>query len=180
MKQVENFSTELNSTSWVWGGLTADIYRGRLLREHDDLDYLTLRLHELVEPLINMFTDAGWQVRRLENGDLKLEKDPVKIQLGHIELSQEVRWTHNGELGSLFFQIDWLIQQPRHFYNIVVHVVAPEFQFGLLEHPELLNPSWRPRVKDLVAKAVLRRILEAKGINVGNLHLRIRTKEDGR
>ena len=173
MKQVEGFSTALNTTSWVWGGLVVDIYQGRVTREHDDLDYLTLNLHDLIAPMTSMIQGAGWRAQRLENGDIQLEKDKTKIHFGHVEFSQEVRWTHNGKLGSLYFQMDWLPQQPRHFYNIEVHVVAPEFQYILLEHPELLNPDWKSREKDLDAKAHLRMKLEACGIAIDDLHTRI-------
>jgi hypothetical protein len=173
VKLVEKFSTDLHSTSWVWGGLTTDISQGCILREHDDLDYLTQHLHELVDPLTGKFQAAGWSARRLENGDLKLKKDGIKIQLGHIEFSQKVRWTHNGERGSLFFPTDWLPRQPKRFYDLDVHVVAPELQYVLLEQPELLNPDWRPRKKDMAAKAYLKTLLEGCGTAPDDLHARI-------
>ena len=175
VKLVEEFSTALNSTSWVWGGMSMDIYQSHILREHDDLDYLTLNLHELVDPMTSLFHNAGWHSRKLENGDIKLEKNGSKIQLGHVEVLREVRWTHNGEIGSLFFPAEWLDKCPKRFCNIGVHVVAPELQYALLDHPELLNRDWKPREKDIAAKAFLRQMLESSGIILGDLHPKIHT-----
>ena len=169
MKQVEVTSNALQTTSWIWGGLTLDIYQGYFMRSHHDLDLLTLQLHELVGPLTDRFQADGWQVRRLSNGDLELEKDSTGVQLGNVSFSREVRWTHNGDIGSLFFPRDWLSQQSRRFYDVEIHVVAPEFQYVLLSHPELLNPQWVLREKDIAARARLKTILETDGITVSKL-----------
>jgi hypothetical protein len=51
-----------------------------------------------------------------------------------------------------------------------VHVVAPELQYVLKECPELLNPDWIIREKDIFEKEYLRSILLEKGIDVCSLH----------
>jgi hypothetical protein len=173
MKQVAEFSADLQTTSWLWGGLTADIYAGCLLRNHHDLDYLTLNLHTIIEPLTQQFLENGWEVKRLSNGDLGIKKEEVKIHLGNVLLSREAQWTHNGDLGSLFFPLEWLARQTRRFYKLDVHVVAPEFQYVLLTHPELLDPTWKPRAKDVVAKDRLKTILEVNNIHIAGLRNRI-------
>ncbi len=164
MQQVEAFSTELHTTSWIWGGLSVDIYQGRFMREHGNLDYLTLHLHDLADPLARRFQDVGWQTRQLKKEDLKID-----IQLGHIDIFKDVRWTHNGEAGPLYFPAEWLETQARCFYDVETHVVGPEFQYALLDHPELPNPAWKPRLKDLASRAQLKSIVENKGINVESL-----------
>jgi hypothetical protein len=169
MRQVEEVSGSVHTTSWIWGGLTADIHHGCFLREHDDLDYLTLHLHELIEPLSRRFQEAGWQAQQLSNGDLKMEKSAVEVRLGHIALTQEICWAHNGDLGSLFFPENRLVQEPKRFYDIDIHVIAPELQYVLLEHPELLNPDWESRDKDTAARARLKTMLGAKGVPVDGL-----------
>lgn len=162
MKLVETLSTTLKTTSWIWGGFTADIYVGRLLREHSDLDYLTLNLHQLKPQFAGAFARQGWQVQYLDNNDLKLRKNGIKVHLGHIEFAAEVKWTHNGEKGYICFPISWLRFEVARFYGIELHVVEPEFQYILKEHPELLNPDWILRDKDKADKAHLRDILEKK------------------
>ncbi len=173
MKQVAEFSTNLRTTSWLWGGLTADIYAGCFLRNHHDLDYLTLDLHNFIEPLTQQFQEDGWVVKRLSNGDLGIKKEEAKIHLGNVVFSRESQWTHNGDLGSLFFPLEWLARQTRRFYELDVHVVAPEFQYVLLTHPELLDPTWKPRAKDMVAKDCLKAILEVNNIHLAGLRNKI-------
>lgn len=164
MAVVETCSKNLNTLSWLWGGFTVDIYENRILREHDDLDYLTLNLHKLTPQFIVLFENCGWQAGLLENGDLKLQREGIKIHLGHVEISKKARWTHNGDKGSLWFPQDWLKSKPVNFCGLEIHVVEPEFQYVMLERPQLLNPDWRYREKDLVARKYLRSFLEGKGV----------------
>ncbi len=60
LKLVEDISTALNTTSWIWGGLTADLYQGCFLREHHDLDYLAHGLQGLIEPMIDLLFQERW------------------------------------------------------------------------------------------------------------------------
>jgi hypothetical protein len=101
MELVESFSKSLKTISWIWGGFTVDIYENRMLREHDDLDYLTLDLHALIPQFSELFANRGWQVNVLENGDLQLKRESIKIHVGHVQVSDKARWTHNGEKGSM-------------------------------------------------------------------------------
>ncbi len=170
MKLVEGVSRSLRATSWVLGGFVPDIYMGQILREHDDLDYLTLNLRRQKVRLEGAFLACGWQVKGLANGDLKLEKDDIKVQLGNVELGEVARWTHNGEKGSLLFPVSWLSVDVIEFYGMEVHVVAPELQYVLKEHPELLNPGWLIREKDTLDRKCLQDMLAKRGIDVSLLH----------
>ncbi len=167
---VENVSRLLNTVSWIWGGFVTDIYTGQILREHDDLDCLTLNLHSLKRKFTDAFTGHGWQVQNLVNGDLKLKKDGVKVHLGNVELSGMAKWTHNGEQGSLLFPGLWLSFEVLKFAGMELHVVAPELQYTLKEHPELLNPNWVLREKDIVEKEYLQGILPERGITICSVH----------
>ena len=165
MELVEACSRKLETISWVWGGLTIDIYENRMLREHDDLDYLTLNLHNLIPQLSDLFASCGWQAKVLENGDLKLIREGVKVHLGHVEIADKARWTHNGDKGSVWFPSDWLNFQLVDFCSIEVHVVKPEFQCVMIERPQMLNPNWTLRDKDIVAQEYLRNHFEKRRIN---------------
>lgn len=164
MKLVEAYSSSLKTISWIWGGFAVDIYENCLLREHDDLDYLTLNLHSLIPQFSKLFAGSGWQVNVLENGDLKVKREGVKIQLGHVEVSEKARWTHNGKKGSIWFPRDWLHLQSVNFCGVEVHVVKPEFQYVMIERPQILNPNWKHRDKDILAQKYLRSCIESKGI----------------
>jgi hypothetical protein len=101
---------------------------------------------------------------------LSLKKDNVKAHLGNVEIRDAARWTHNDERGALLFPVSWLSEEAIEFYGMEVHVVAPELQYVLKECPELLNPAWIIRKKDILEKEHLRRILVEKGIDVCALH----------
>jgi hypothetical protein len=164
MALVEKYSKRLATVSWIWGGYTIDIYENRLLRPHADIDYLTLNLHSLLPQFTQLFENDGWQTTLLKNGDLKAKQDVVKIQLGHVELSDKVRWTHNGDKGSIWFPREWLNLKSLNFCDVEIHVVAPELQFVLMEQPQLLNPAWRYREKDTIARKYIKGYIEEKGI----------------
>ena len=70
--------------------------------------------------------------------------------------------------------MDWLVPQSIIFYEVELHVVSPELQYVLLAHPELLNPEWVRREKDIAALASLNEILVANGIAVADLRTMIR------
>jgi hypothetical protein len=48
MELLETYSKRLHTIPWIWGGFTIDVYENHFLREHEDLDYLTLNLHNLI------------------------------------------------------------------------------------------------------------------------------------
>jgi hypothetical protein len=170
MALVESVSRSLKTTSWIWGGYTTDIYMGRILREHDDIDYLTLNLHLLKSKLAEIFLNQGWQTKALVNGDLELKKNSIKVHLGNVEIGVMAKWTHNGEKDALLFPVSWLSLDAIKFYGKELHVVAPELQYVLKERPELLNPAWMVREQDIFEKECLQEILLKKGIDVCSLH----------
>jgi hypothetical protein len=170
MALVESVSRSLKTTAWIWGGYTIDIYMGRMLREHDDIDYLTVHLHQLKPEIAERFSQQGWQTKDLVNGDLRLKKDNVKVQLGNVEIGGVLRWTHNGEKGALLFPVSWLSDDVIEFYGMEVHVVAPELQYILKECPTLLNPDWIIREKDILEKEYLQNVLLKKGVDLCSLH----------
>lgn len=169
MELVEAYSRKLETVSWIWGGFTIDIYENRMLREHDDLDYLTFNLHSLIPQFSDLFASCGWQAKILENGDLKLIREGIKVHLGHVEIADNARWTHDGDKGSIWFPSDWLNFQSVEFCGIEIHVVKPEFQYVMIERPQMLNPDWKLRDKDIVAQEYLRNNFESKGINLYTL-----------
>jgi hypothetical protein len=174
---VRTFSKSLKTISWIWGGFTIDIYEGHILRDHDDLDYLTLNLHNLLLGFAELFVDCGWEVKTLENGDLKAKREGVKVQLGHVEISDIARWTHNGEKGSIWFPVDWLDSKPVVFCGVEIHVVRPEFQYVMIERPQMLNPNWKHRDKDIAARQYLRSYVESKGLAPQALFEHVRDTE---
>jgi hypothetical protein len=179
MTFVERVSRSLKTTSWIWGGYSADIYMGRILREHADIDYLTLNLHRLKSQIAETFWGHGWQAKDVVNGDLRLKKDNVKVHLGNVEIGTVAKWTHNGDKGALLFPVSWLCLDVVEFHGRELHAVAPELQYILKDRPELLNPYWLIREKDILEKEYLRNILLSEGIEVWSLHELVSSVQPG-
>lgn len=169
MQLVQAVSERFSTASWLWGGYVVDVHVGRVLREHDDLDYLTWNLYALKDKFAEAFARLGWQAETLENGDLRLTKEGVRIHLGQVQFLSRARWTHNGKKGALLFPPEWLRLEPVKFCGVKVHVVEPEFQYVLKDHPELLNPEWTRRRRDVQDKQLLHEILAQKYADPGRL-----------
>ena len=173
MAFIENASTQLGTTSHVWGGFTLDIYEGRFLREHSDIDYLTVDLLQLRPQLLEYFEQADWQVKTVINGDVVATRDGIELHLGDVYLRNRAVWTHNGKNGILTFPLSWLRKKAVAFCGIQVHVVEPEFEYVVKHFPALLNPSWQPREKDISARKRLAAILLEKNIDVNRLRSQV-------
>jgi hypothetical protein len=175
MQIVEDFSSELKTTSFIWGGFSTEIYRNEISREHDDIDYLTISLYPRIEAFRKLFKVKRWDSRIVGNGDLVLKKNGLSLHFGNIEISDSVKWMHNGENGHVEFPRIWLINKPMCFLNVKVHVVAPEFEYVIKSQPKILNPSWVPRGKDAGAKLILEKILREKNVNLNELHCQVKS-----
>ena len=86
MRMVEDISAAAGTTSYIWGGFTLDIYAGELLREHHDLDYLTVGLAALRPDLEVRFATRGWPAKVVANGDLSPRRSGFRMQLGQLAL----------------------------------------------------------------------------------------------
>ena len=170
MKVVESLSQHLKATAYIWGGLSLDIYAGQFWREHSDIDYFIQDLHKLANQFVDRFCHEGWHVRRvLDDYILVAKKDEIKLHLGHIDITGIVQWKHNGNNGIVTFPSYWLRQEPVEFYTVKVHVVEPEFGYVLKSHPQLMNPEWKPRNRDLVDIKRLSDILSEKQVDLATL-----------
>lgn len=176
MAFVEAVSARLGTTSYIWGGFSLDIYEGQFLREHNDIDYLTLNLLPLRPQFIEAFKQTDWQVKVVINEDVTARKNGVKLHLGNVRLGNQVTWTHNGEEGVLTFPLDWLSKEAHKFCGVKVHVVEPHFEYVVKHYPALLNPNWVPRDKDLAARQKLSEILLGKTIDINDLRRHVSDK----
>ncbi|MEZ4861385.1 MAG: GNAT family N-acetyltransferase [Caldilineaceae bacterium] len=172
---VEQISALVGTTSYIWGGLTLDVYAGRLLRKHDDIDYLTVNLCELREAFTQQFATAGCTVSTVANGDPVVRGTGIKLHLGQLMVDGRARWVHNPNApdGVLEFPATWLALEASTLYNQTVHVVKPELEYVLKCRPDLLNPQWTPRPKDVTAKAALEKMLYAEKVEVQDLFTQV-------
>lgn len=172
---LNEISGKAGTKSYIFGGLTLDIWHGRFLRDHYDIDVLTENLHSLEPEFVEQFSGAGYETHHLGNNDFKAIKDEVKIHFGHLDIKNgSVEWTHDGENGSIFFPEEWLDRNVHYFYYIETFTITPEFEYVLKMHPELMNPEWTLREKDQVARMKLAEMLSGKYGDLSILRKRVK------
>jgi len=170
MVLMERFSKVLGSISYIWGGLSIDIYKGRFLRSHSDIDYLVLDLQRLAQDFAELLFSEGWDVKAILNDHLLIAgKDNIKLHLGNIEIDDVVNWRHNGDNGTITFPVGWLREYPIDFYDVQVHVVEPEFSYVIKSLPSLMNPEWVSRGKDQTEIKILEGLLVQRDVESGLL-----------
>lgn len=173
LNELQETARDLGTTTYIWAGLVRDIYRGRLLRRHDDIDCLTVNLLLLKPAFCARLTTAGWQIKELENGDLSAKRNGEKIHMGNVTRENGlIVWTHNGTRGCIKFPAEWLPNEPVDFYGQPVFVVAPEFEYILKSHPELML-RFNSRPKDIEAKEYFEALLRSRGVNIKSLIQRV-------
>jgi len=173
---IEKFSKMLATVSYIWGGLSIDIYKRQFLREHSDIDYFVRDLQRISRHLQDLLLSEGWTVVAILNNHLLVAiKDNVKLHLGHIEVDDVVKWKHNGNDGTITFPVSWLSENPVDFYGLKVHVVEPEFEYVIKSNPNLMNPKWTSRNKDRVEIEMLEDILVQRGVDNDSLISRMTT-----
>jgi hypothetical protein len=164
---IDKFCTKIGTRAYLWGGWIPDIYSGKLLREHDDAEFLILNLYDFKQNIQNVFNDLNWETKIISNDDLVVKKDGMKIQFGHLEInSDKAIWLHNGLKGQIVFPKQWLNKKRLNFLGNSFHAVTPEFQYVLKLHPEFMNSKWIPREKDKEDIKVLRSLLLEKQSNL--------------
>ncbi len=167
---VEVIAQSVGTVAYVWGGFVADIYSGKLLREHEDTEHLIVDLYNFLPSIELLLKNNDWHTRILENGDLKATDDDIKIHLGCLDIEGDVAiWHHNGPKGYISFTHKWLNNEIIDFMGIQLHSVRPEFQYALKTHPEYMNPAWIPRAKDKADIAVLAEIMTQNSTDIDSL-----------
>ncbi len=162
---INTICEHIGTRAYLWGGWIPDVYTNKILREHDDADYLILNLYEHRNFLQKKFNTLGWETRILENNDLKITKANLKVHFGHLQIAgNKAEWLHNGKLGKIEFPTDWLNNEVIKFQNSDLHAVKPEFQYVLKIHPRFMNQTWMLRDKDKFDLNILKKFLKNQDI----------------
>jgi len=74
-------------------------------------------------------------------------------------------WRHAGDEGTVYFPKQWLSDVPQNFYDTKVFISGIEFEYSIKTHPQLLNPEWNGRKKDIDAINWLNSALNERHIN---------------
>ena len=170
LKLINEISFNLNTKTYVWGGLTQDIYESKFLREHDDIDCLMMNRNKLDKKVEKLFMQKGWSVSDM-NGVLSIKKDSNKIHMGNVETINNdlVKYTfYNGDV-FISFPSTWLNKKPHSFYNLKVYTTTPEFKYAMRVYPIKLNPENEAREKDILPVEYFSKKLRKKYKNLNKL-----------
>ncbi|WMJ90550.1 nucleotidyltransferase domain-containing protein [Anaerocolumna sp. MB42-C2] len=166
LADIYDISSSLGIRTFVWGGLSIDIWEGYFLREHGDLDGFVENLTEYVESLTSEYVKRGYKVTfHSEFLMLEVEKDLVHASFNPLKRNgKTAEWKHIGNDGSVFFPFDWLDVSPRLFYNTKVYTSGIRFEYAVKTKVSMLHPEWRLREKDQLAIKYMEEKLKAENI----------------
>lgn len=153
LDDIINVSSALGLKTYIWGGLTIDIWEGKFLREHGDLDGFTENLEEHLESLMKEYSGRGYAVSYLSDFSmLEIEKGSVHASFNPLKIKgKTAEWKHIGNEGSVYFPADWLDQSPRSFYGVKAYTAGIRFEYAVKTKISMLHPVWQLRDKDRAA-----------------------------
>ena len=146
IESISKIAKDLNTISYVWGGITTSIHQGFFYRPHHDIDLFIINLHVLADKLKMLLDEKGWVVKKILNNHMLILKNNIlKIHINNIIVEDQkiAHFKHNGSNGTITFPLKWLRQKPVTFYNIVINVIEPELLYVLKTNPYLMDPEYR-------------------------------------
>ena len=150
IRDIYLVSTRCGIKTYLWGGLVRDVYAGRFLRTHGDVDGFTCHLWARKDDLAEEYERLGYAVTFLEEVQfLRIERGGIHAVLNCLDSEGETAlWRHIGEQGTVGFPLDWLPTTPLPFYDTFAYVAGVEFEYCIKTNPRLLSPTWQGREKD--------------------------------
>ena len=166
LTDIFDISSSIGIKTFIWGGLSIDIWEGHFLREHGDLDGFVENLIEYLEPLTSEYLKRGYRVTfNREFSMLEVEKDLVHACFNPLKINEKTaEWKHIGNDGSVFFPFEWLDGSPRLFYNTKAYTSGIRFEYAVKTKVSMLHPEWQLREKDQNAVKYMEEKLKAKKI----------------
>lgn len=175
LRDIYEASALCSTRTYIWAGLVQDLFAGRFLREHRDMDGFALNLWDVRHDLAALYRERGYTVSFLENVNfLKIERDGLHAVFNRLEIDGDTAmWRHIGDQGTVYFPRRWLADEPLPFYDTQAFVSGIEFEYAIKTHPHLLNPLWHGREKDAQAVAWLGKMLAEKQVEPDDVLKRI-------
>jgi hypothetical protein len=171
LKDIYEVSRSCSTNTYVWGGLVMDIFEGRFLREHHDIDCFTLNLLDVKSDMNVLFKQKGVSTEYLSDIDMfKIDQHRCEAAFNRLEIDNDVAmWRHIGNEGTFYFPRVWLEKRTRYFYDTPVLVSGIEFEYSIKTKVKLLSPIWELRENDLKALEFWNRKFVDQNINPENL-----------
>lgn len=169
MRDIYAASGACGVKTYIWGGLTADIWEGRFLREHGDLDGFTENMMEVLYPLMDEYHSRGYETEfRSGFNMLIIKKNGLHACFSPLDKDgEEAMWRHIGEWGTVYFPGEWLDREPRNFLGVNVYTAGLCFEYAIRKLMPLLNPGWVcEREKDREKRVYLEEKMAESGIDI--------------
>ncbi len=105
LRDIYEISAACGTRTYIWGGLSVDILSGRFLREHGDLDGFIENMLAVLDRLVPLFRERGYETEFLEDVHM------LKISIGNIHAAfnrldiagKTAMWRHIGDHGTVYF-----------------------------------------------------------------------------
>ncbi|HEY3378086.1 MAG TPA: hypothetical protein VGL77_11395 [Armatimonadota bacterium] len=96
MRDIYDVAQACATTTYIWGGFTLDIYNGRFLREHHDLDGFTQNLLDVLPESMALYERRGYTTEFRDDFDmLTIRRDGLHATFNRLEIAGETAmWRH--------------------------------------------------------------------------------------
>lgn len=167
LRDVYEISIICSTRTYIWGGFTLDVFEGRFTREHNDLDGFADGMMLHLSKLRGLFEQRGYVTEfRDDVNMLTVRKGEQHGAFNALEREGPIAmWRHIGDQGTVFFPFEWLDKAPRNFYGIDVFTSGACFEYAFRRIARYLNPEWKEREKDRIAKRYFEKRVEELGID---------------
>ena len=164
MKDIYDISSELSIRTYIWGGFTTDIFEETFLREHEDLDGFVENMMSVLNQLIIKYKNKGYHTEFYSDINmLEIRKGNQHASFNPLNVDGKVAmWRHIGDQGTVYFPYSWLDSTSRNFYDTKVYTSGLCFEYGFRKIVSDLNPEWKEREKDRIAKNYLEEKIREK------------------
>ena len=167
MQDIYEISALCNTKTYIWGGLTIDIFEEKFLREHRDLDGFIANMVLKLNELTMLYEKKGYQTEYVEDICMfKVKNNEVHASFNSVEFKDDFAvWKHIGNEGAVYFPADWLDQTPRNFYSTFVYTSGIKFEYVIKNNVGMLNPEWQLREQDCAALQYLENAIKKHGLS---------------
>ncbi len=166
LSDITEVSTACGTTSYIWGGLTVDLYQGRFLRKHHDIDAFTLNLLDVRDEMMRLYQLRGYTTKFIERFDMMvIRRGGLHAAFNRLEVvGQLAMWRHIGNEGTVYFPTSWLDQRPRVFKGVSVYSAGIKLDYVFKTKIRMFNAQWCLREQDHMAIQQLEDIMQSEHI----------------
>lgn len=172
LEDIVNISLMLGIKTYIWGGMSIDIWEGQFLREHGDLDGFVENMDVHLDSLMNEYRKRGYDVQYIcAFSMLEIRRGLVHASFNPLEINGNIaQWKHIGNEGSVYFPTEWLDTAPRLFYGVNVYTAGLRFEYAIKTKISMLHPKWQLREKDRVAIHYMQEKLQELNIDEKDIY----------